>query len=179
MQTYTIHCQWLPANNVLFQIANVWLVLSYFCPPTLNGLLYLRLCLGLAGIFFALWGWLVLCAPDTFVWNLLFFVGNFLHLGYIMFSRRSKTFVHDMEIVYDKMFKPINTLRHQFQYLTKDFDTKLLSPGEIWVIDGVTELKSLSVLLQGRCVTYRITVNDRCICFTYLHYNYRITLLKI
>jgi hypothetical protein len=157
--TYTVFCEWLPANNFLFQIANAWLVLSYLCPPTLNGLIYLRLCLGLAGIFFALWGWLVLCAPDTFVWNLLFFVGNFLHLGYIIFSRRSKIFAHDMESIYDTIFKPINTARHQFQYLTKNFDKRILSPGEIWVVEGVTQLKNLSILLKGRYV-YK-----QCICF--------------
>ena len=164
--TYTVHCEWLPANNFLFQIANVWLVLSYICPPTLNGLIYLRLCLGLAGIFFALWGWLVLCAPDTFVWNLLFFVGNFLHLGYIIFSRRSKCFVDDMETIYDKIFKPINTLRHQFQFLTNDYETKLLSPGEIWVIDGVTQLKCLSVLLKGRYLYFTDVFDYILICIS-------------
>ena len=156
--TYTVHCKWLPANNFLFQIANVWLVLSYLCPPTLNGLIYLRLSLGLAGLFLSLWGWLVLCAPDTFVWNLLFFVGNFLHLGYIMFSRRTKTFAHDMEILYYKIFEPINTPRHQFRYLTKDFDTKCLKTGEIWALDCVTQLKNLSVLLTGRYVNNVIII---------------------
>ena len=92
----------------------------------------------------------MLCAPDTFVWNLLFFVGNFLHLGYIIYSRRAKSFVYEMETIYEKIFQPINTLRHQFQYLTEDFETKVLSPGEIWVVDGVTQLKRLSVLLKGR-----------------------------
>lgn len=148
--TYSVRCEWLPANNFLFQVANVWLVLSYLCPVTLNGLIYLRLTLGLAGIFFALWGWIVLCALDTFLWNFLFFVGNFLHLAYILFSRRHRKFPHDMEVVYEKLFQPINTLRHQFQYLTKDFDAKLLSPGEIWVVDGVTQLTHLSILLKGR-----------------------------
>ena len=92
----------------------------------------------------------MLCAPDTFVWNLLFFVGNFLHLGYIIYSRRSKTFAKEMEILYEKIFQPIKTLRHQFRYLTEDFETQVLSPGEVWVIDGVTQLKNLSILLKGR-----------------------------
>ena len=154
MSTYTVNCVWLPVNNFLFQIANVFLLLSYLCPPTLNGLVYLRLSLGLAGLFFALWGWLVLCAPDTALWNLFFFVGNMVHLIYILLWRRTKKFKDDMEEVYEKLFKPLSVPRFQFRILaeTAKPERKYMPPGEIFAVDGVTLSDCLSIVLEGRYV---------------------------
>lgn len=152
--TYTYDCVWLPANHFLFQLANVCLVFSYFCPPSLNGLIALRFFLGLAGLFFALWGWLVLCALDTFLWNLVFFVGNFTHLGYILFSRRPIKFSEEMEGVYEKLFKPHGVPRHQFKILAEaaKLETEFMYPGKIYMIEGVTLTDSLSIIAKGRYV---------------------------
>jgi len=57
------------ANNPqhwLFQLANVFLFLSYVIPS----ILALRLLLACAGLSFLLWGWLVLpFSIDTVIWN--------------------------------------------------------------------------------------------------------------
>lgn len=60
--------QWLPVNHVYFQLANTFLFLSYLAPAGLYGLLYLRLMLAIGCAFFAIWGWIILCAFDTFLW---------------------------------------------------------------------------------------------------------------
>ncbi|XP_046848868.1 popeye domain-containing protein 3-like isoform X2 [Xenia sp. Carnegie-2017] len=148
--TYTVDCEWLPANHFFFHCANFCLLLSYACPPTFNGLIYLRISLGFASLFFALWGWIILCSLDTFLWNFIFFIGNFLHLFYVFYCRRTKKFSAEMELVYANIFQPVNTLRHQFQYLTKDFETKVLEADEILASEGVTQLDNLWILLKGK-----------------------------
>lgn len=60
--------EWLPVNHVYFQLANTFLFLSYLAPAGIYGLLYLRLMLAIGCGFFAIWGWLILCAFDTFIW---------------------------------------------------------------------------------------------------------------
>ena len=57
-------CDWLEANHTYFHVANIFLALTYFCPNNLKGLIALRLCLGTAGVFFALWGVIILCSPE-------------------------------------------------------------------------------------------------------------------
>lgn len=54
----------MAANHWLFQLANVFLFLSYLVPD----LLFLRVALALAGISFVLWGALILKTVDTVVW---------------------------------------------------------------------------------------------------------------
>ena len=66
--TYYFGCDpWLPPNHIYFQLANTCFFLSYLAPSGLYGLLYLRLVLAIGSALFAIWGWLILCAFDTFL----------------------------------------------------------------------------------------------------------------
>ena len=66
--TYYFGCDpWLPPNHLYFQLANTCFFLSYLAPAGLYGLLYLRLVLAIGSALFAVWGWLILCAFDTFL----------------------------------------------------------------------------------------------------------------
>lgn len=66
--TYYFGCDpWLPPNHIYFQLANTCFFLSYLAPSGLYGLLYLRMVLAIGSALFAIWGWLILCAFDTFL----------------------------------------------------------------------------------------------------------------
>lgn len=65
-----------------------------------------------------------------------------------------------MELVYANIFQPVNTLRHQFQYLTKDFETKVLEGDEILASEGVTQLDNLWILLKGKYVFEMYDISD-------------------
>lgn len=91
--------QWLPINHVYFQLANSFLFLSYLAPAGLYGLLYLRLMLAIGSAFFAIWGWVILCAFDTFLWNAVFFLINLVHGIYILFTLRPVRFDKQVEEV--------------------------------------------------------------------------------
>lgn len=91
--------KWLPMNHVYFQLANTFLFLSYLAPAGLYGLIYLRAMLAIGCAFFAIWGWLVICAFDTFVWNALFCLINLVHGTFLLFTLRTVRFDDQVEEV--------------------------------------------------------------------------------
>ncbi|OQR71976.1 blood vessel epicardial substance-like [Tropilaelaps mercedesae] len=111
-------CQegWLPTNHILFHSANVCLFLSYCCPPGLEGLLYLRVVLFFGCLFFSLWGWMVLCAMDTFVWNAMFTVINAVqtYLAYQMLPRKI-CFPPAIEHLFATLFLPLKVSKEEFE----------------------------------------------------------------
>ena len=142
-------CKWLPANHFLFQMANVCLVASYFAPDSLNGLFMLRASLGLGGLFFALWGWWILCAPDTFGWNVLFMVFNFAHLAYMVYQvKKPRRFSHDAERVYRYLFEPLGVQRYQFDKIANISSTLRLPSGEIYGKED-SPAERIGILLSG------------------------------
>jgi hypothetical protein len=80
--------EWLPINHVYFQLANSFLFLSYLAPAGLYGLIYLRLTLAIGSAFLSIWGWIIICAFDTFLWNALFFAINAVHAVVLIISLR-------------------------------------------------------------------------------------------
>ena len=142
-------CKWLSANHFLFQIANVCLAASYLAPDSLNGLFMLRGALGLGGLFFALWGWWILCAPDTFVWNVLFMVFNFGHLAYLIYKvKRPRRFSSEAESVYIHLFEPLGVERYQFQKIANLSSASTIQAGEFYGREN-TPVERVSILLSG------------------------------
>jgi hypothetical protein len=92
-------CSWLPINHVIFQMAHVFLCLSYLAPPTLYGLIYLRLVLAVGSAFLAGWACFIICAFDTFIWNSLFLLINAVHAILLIFSLRAVKFGPQIEEV--------------------------------------------------------------------------------
>lgn len=90
---------WLPINHIYFQLANIFLFLSYLAPNGIYGILYLRITLTIGCMFFALWGWVILCAFDTFLWNAIFVLINLVHVIVICYYLRPVRFTPELEQV--------------------------------------------------------------------------------
>lgn len=147
------HClgSWLPPNHILFQIANIFLFLSYLAPVGIYGLLYLRSCLVLGSLFFALWGWLVLCALDTFIWNAVFTLINLVHVGVLLYMLRPVRFSPELEEVYRDLFRPLRVTRHQFRTAVRYMrEVRHLKPREPYCVENVTKVDRLSLVIAGR-----------------------------
>lgn len=101
--TYTdfpVCTSWLPINHIYFQLANIFLFLSYLAPNGIYGILYLRITLTIGCMFFSLWGWVVLCAFDTFLWNAIFVLINLIHVIVICYYLRPVRFTPELEQVW-------------------------------------------------------------------------------
>ncbi|XP_076373448.1 popeye domain-containing protein 3-like isoform X2 [Tachypleus tridentatus] len=144
---------WLPPNHLLFQLANTFLFLSYMAPTGIHGLLYLRATLMLACLFFSLWAWLILCAFDTFLWNAIFTVLNLVHVCIILYMLRPVRFTHEIELLYQDLFKPLHTSRRQFQKaLACMKEIQTLKAKEQYCLENVTHVDRLSLVLSGRLI---------------------------
>ncbi|KAA0185410.1 hypothetical protein HAZT_HAZT004522 [Hyalella azteca] len=97
--SYLCENRWLPVNHIYFQLANVFLFLSYLAPNGIYGILYLRVTLCVGCFFFSLWGWVILCAFDTFLWNAFFVVINLVHVVVISYGLRPIRFSAELEEV--------------------------------------------------------------------------------
>lgn len=95
---------WLPINHIYFQLANIFLFLSYLAPNGIYGILYLRITLTIGCMFFSLWGWVILCAFDTFLWNAIFVLINLVHVVIICYYLRPVRFTPELEQVSPLMF---------------------------------------------------------------------------
>ena len=144
-------CNWLPANQFLFQLANIFLVFTYFVKPNgLFGLLQLRASLTMAGLCFGIWGGMVICSFDCMLWNSAFAVGNAIHLVYLMWKMTPKKFSDDQEALYMEIFKPVGVKRFQFQELVKIVKLISFHAGEYYAEQGITESDHIGILLEGR-----------------------------
>lgn len=144
-------CEWLRANQFLFQLANIFLVFTYFAQPNgLVGLVQLRVALTLAGLCFAIWGGMVICSFDCMLWNSAFAIGNALHLLYLFVKLKPKRFDHDHEVIYKEMFKPVGVKRFQYNELIKIVNVSELKEGEYYALQGSTESDHIGIVVHGR-----------------------------
>ncbi|XP_075552400.1 popeye domain-containing protein 1-like [Dermacentor variabilis] len=142
---------WLPTNHILFQLANIFLFLSYMAPAGLYGLLYLRVCLTIGSFFFALWGYVILCAFDTMVWNAFFTAINLVHVCVLMYVLRPVRLAPHMEVVYQELFQPLKVSRQQFQAAACCIKTvKDVDPQQTYAVERVTRADCLTLVLSGR-----------------------------
>lgn len=147
------HSGWLPTNHIMFQMANAFLFLSYLAPTGIHGLLYLRACLMMGCLFFALWGWVVLCALDTLIWNACFTVINLVHIIIILYMLRPVKFSPELEMVYSNLFRPLRVSRHQFKRAIQCMrEIQILKPRDPYCVEKVTKVDRLSLVLSGRLV---------------------------
>ncbi|XP_066961180.1 popeye domain-containing protein 3-like isoform X2 [Macrobrachium rosenbergii] len=144
---------WLPINHIYFQLANIFLFLSYLAPNGIYGILYLRITLTIGCMFFSLWGWVILCAFDTFLWNAIFVLINLVHVIVICYYLRPVRFTPELEQVYRSLFQPLKVSRHQFKRVINCMKLiRYVKFQEIYAQEKITRVDSLSLVLSGRLV---------------------------
>ncbi|CAG2100593.1 unnamed protein product, partial [Medioppia subpectinata] len=143
---------WKRPNHVLFQTANVFLLMAYLATNSVFGVLYLRSCLTIGCLFLSLWGWIVLCESDIIVWNVIFTAINAIHVICIVWKLHPFIrFPHDVEMVYRNLFQPLRVSRNAFKtiyFCTREIQT--LKSNDIYAIEGRTRVDRLTLLLSGR-----------------------------
>ncbi|XP_064476213.1 blood vessel epicardial substance-B-like [Ornithodoros turicata] len=148
--SYWVCPAWLPTNHIYFQLANVFLFLSYLAPSGLYGLLFLRACLTMGSFFFAFWGYVILCAFDTLLWNAIFTIINLVLTLLIMKGLLPVKYPSDMETVYTELFQPQNVSRQQFLTVLRcDRQILGLKPKENYTVETKTGSDRLTLVLSG------------------------------
>ena len=145
-------CEWVPANQFLFQFANLFLMLTYIVRPGggLAGRIQVRAALTCAGLCYGLWGGTVVCSLDCMLWNLAFAIGNACHLVYLLSKVWPTSFGRKTDgLLYENVFKSVGLRRYQFRALMKAAKEVRFQAGEFYARQGFTESSHLSILAEG------------------------------
>ena len=142
------------AEDSVFQLANVFLVLGFMGGSGLYGLLYMLTLLTLGFFCATVWSWADACTTDGFLWNFALFgacVGQLVHVSYRL---RSVTFDREFQELYNCMFKKLGVSLGHFGKVVAccDGDLQTLEKDHCFAMEGKTAIEKLSVLLSGRCV---------------------------
>ena len=92
------------AEDSVFQLANIFLVLGFMGGSGLYGLLYMLTLLTLGFFCATVWSWEDACTTDGFLWNFALFgvcVGQLVHVSYRL---RIVTFDKEFQELYNCMF---------------------------------------------------------------------------
>uniref|UniRef100_T1JAS8 POPDC1-3 domain-containing protein n=1 Tax=Strigamia maritima TaxID=126957 RepID=T1JAS8_STRMM len=144
---------WSPTNHIFFQLANAFLFLSYLAPNGIYGILYLRSTLMIGCFFFSLWGYAIICALDTLIWNSLFVVINFIHFCILLFYLRPVKFNKEIENLHRELFVPLKVSRQQFKKILGCIkEIRTIKHGEMYAVEKQTRVDKLSLVLSGRLV---------------------------
>lgn len=90
---------WQRPHHLYFQLGNTFLFLAFLAPNISSGMLWLRIMLIIAAIFFAMFGYVVDCSQDLVIWSGLFFGINFIYIIVIITRLRAVRFDQEIEAV--------------------------------------------------------------------------------
>ena len=159
MNYHLICNQWSNPNNILFQLANIFIVLSNINLRNRYNVLCIRFCLTLSSLFFSLWGWLVLCSLDTFLWNLLFVFINVFHLSCVLYEFYPfwTNLDADAQHIYNEFrLKDLVSKKTFNDIIYKNvWESHFLKKGDIYCVEELTAANRLSLLMSGRVAVIR------------------------
>lgn len=142
---------WEPIQNIVFQFAYVFLVISFLIPPSsLTATLVMHVFLVLGFICYAVWAFLYECALDIFIWNTLFAFMNLCHAIYIAIKIRPVKLHTDSIELYNSVFKPFRIPKHVYNDLSALGKIQSLKIGENYAKEGKTPCQRLSILVSGK-----------------------------
>lgn len=143
---------WLEAQHVLFQLANMCFCVSFLTPNSFRfHLMFIRGVLTLGCLFMLIWGASVVCMVDILTWYLAFLIINLSHLCFLICKLYPIRLHPTLEDLYIRSFKPFKVSRYQFKELTNLAQIKELPAGATYALETQTRAgQRVSILLSGR-----------------------------
>ncbi|XP_055682180.1 blood vessel epicardial substance isoform X2 [Lutzomyia longipalpis] len=154
-------------HHLYYQLGNAIMAVAFLAPGNPYGQLWLRSVLVIGCVLMAMWGWLVECTVDAFVWAIVFLVINFIHVIVLLFRLRPVKFEKEIESVYAALFQPLRVSRHQFKKVLNCMKlVRSLKYQEVYAQEKVTKVDSLSLVLSGKLV---VSQNQRALHIVFPH----------
>ena len=145
--------EWREAQDVLYQIANLFFAVAFLVPDDVRfhvTLMRATLCLGCSCL--VVWGGVALCHVDVLVWYLVFLSVNVFHLVYALAECWPSAVLRpELRSLYAKVFAPLKVTRTEFKELAELGAVKDMAPEDFYALQGDTATgEKLSLLLSGR-----------------------------
>ncbi|KAF7215297.1 popeye domain-containing 2 isoform X1 [Nothobranchius furzeri] len=140
-------------EGAIYHLGNTILFLGYMGGSGAYGCLFIFGFLLPGFLCLALWGWMTMCGPDVFTWNILLLLASLLQICHLLY-RLHQEGIHSEELssLYQLIYLPLGVPVQVFKEIAKAFENKVveLKTGEIYAVEGKTPIDQLSFLLSGR-----------------------------
>ncbi|KAL6100398.1 popdc2 [Pungitius sinensis] len=137
----------------LYHLGHTMLILGYMGGSGPYGCLFIFGFLVPAHTCLALWGWMTVCGPDVFTWNLLLLLACLAQIGHLLWRlRREGLRGEELTCLYRAVYLPLGVPVQVFKAIAGAFENKVveLKAGATYAVEGRTPIDQLSFLLSGR-----------------------------
>ncbi|XP_007572584.1 popeye domain-containing protein 3-like [Poecilia formosa] len=140
-------------EGAIYHLGNTIMFLGYMGGSGAFGALFIFGFLSPAFLFLTLWGWLTMCGPDVFSWNLLLLAAALLQICHLLYRLQQEGLRgEELTSLYQAVYLPLGVPVQVFNEVAKAFENKAveLKAGETYALEGKTYIDQLSFLLSGR-----------------------------
>ncbi|CAG5865321.1 unnamed protein product [Menidia menidia] len=147
-------------EGAFYHLGHTVLFLGYMGGSGPYGCLFIfgLLCPGF--LCLALWGWMSMCGPDVFGWNLLLLMAGLAQVGHLLVRlRREGIRGQQLAELHQAVYAPLGVPAGVFKELARAFESRAveLKAGETYAVEGRTPIDRLSFLLSGRTPIDRLS----------------------
>lgn len=122
---------WVEPQHLLFQVANLFILFSFFTPHSLVGHMVHKLLISAGFFSLAIWVWVLKCSPDATVWNFFLGLQALISVNIDLWKLQVFYFGPEAESVYQKVFRKCGATRYDFDRILKAAKWGNLSQGLI------------------------------------------------
>jgi hypothetical protein len=139
---------WVQTQHLLFQLANLFILFSFFTPHSLLGHMVHKLLISAGFFCLAVWVWVLKCSPDATVWNFFLGLQALISVHIDLWKLRVFYFGSEAEGVYQMVFRKCGATRYDFSRILSAAKWGNLSQGLIETRDKPSN--RLRLVVTGR-----------------------------
>uniref|UniRef100_A0A8C5MCQ1 Popeye domain cAMP effector 2 n=1 Tax=Leptobrachium leishanense TaxID=445787 RepID=A0A8C5MCQ1_9ANUR len=139
-------------ERALYHLASFILLLAFMGGSGIVGCIFIFLLMFLGCLCTAIWGWMLACGLDIFVWNLLILIACFAQVSHLLYRLRKESFGDDYDNLYLTVYQPLKVPVGTFKEIAQcsGMQVQTLSADQSYALEGKTPIDRLSLLLSGR-----------------------------
>ncbi|CAH2218727.1 popeye domain-containing 2 isoform X1 [Pelobates cultripes] len=151
-------------ERALYHLACFILLLAYMGGSGIFGCIFIFLLMALGCLCTTMWGWLLACGLDIFVWNLLLTFACIVQVSHLLYRLRKESYGEDYDCLYQTLYHPLQVPIDVFKEIAQcsSMQVQTLSTDQSYALEGKTPIDRLSLLISGRV---KVTLDGQ-----FLHY---------
>ncbi|KAM8975841.1 popeye domain-containing protein 2 [Pelodytes ibericus] len=139
-------------ERALYHLSSLIFLLAYMGGSGIFGGMFIFGLMGLGFLCSAMWGWLLACGLDIFVWNLLLAFSCVFQTSHLLYRLRRESYGEDYDCLYQNLYKPLQVPTHVFKEIAhcSGMEVQSLNTDQNYALEGKTTIDRLSLLISGR-----------------------------
>ncbi|XP_063302178.1 popeye domain-containing protein 2 isoform X2 [Pelobates fuscus] len=139
-------------ERALYHLACFIFLLAYMGGSGIFGCIFIFLLMALGCLCTTMWGWLLACGLDIFVWNLLLTFACIVQVSHLLYRLRKESYGEDYDCLYQTLYHPLQVPIDVFKEIAQcsGMQIQTLSTDQSYALEGKTPIDRLSLLISGR-----------------------------